>query len=302
MIEKFEGPRVRDGGRGTGGGGLLLALALVFGAAPAGEVKFAGKTEPLEISVVRRVNVSYYPVAKGTPLEFEAAGPGWLRIYTRLWWPLGADGPRKYGLSLWHDEVERPVSFETRPSRSSLGPGGRRVGEWRSFFVQTPEGSNRYRLEVLGGAETVGVRIVLQAPRPSRTVAIPGARELTLADGRDTAHLYEILAGKPLALELEGPCHARVRARLNFVPALAGAQNFVLTVQEGKTTLVRRNLRAARSPSALYADEPGLVPSSERVLKFALPGGRHSLTLLLNGTLAKTGAIGVEVLASEKYE
>jgi len=276
---------------------------LALGLALAGEVKVTSGAQPVDVSVIRRVNLAYQPVARGTPLEFDIEGPCWLRVYTRLWWPGGAESARRYGLSLWLGDVERPVAFETRLSPSSFGPSGRKVGEWRSFFVQVPEGNNHYRLEVTTGAtETVGVRLALQSPRPGRLVAIPSARELSLADGRDTLELAELMTGRAAAFEVSGPCRVRVHARLSFEPGLPGAQNFVLTVQEGKAVLARKNLKAARSPSAIYVNEPGLIPSTEKVLKFNLAPGRHQLTLLLSGTLAKSGAVAVEVFTGEKYE
>ena len=103
-------------------------------------------------------------------------------------------------------------------------------------------------------------------------------------------------------MALVGPCRVRVRTRLSFDPGLPGAQNYVLAVREGKSLLVRRNMKAARSPSASYVNEPGLIPSSERTLRFSLSSGRHQLTLMLSGTLAKSGAAAVEVYAAEKYE
>jgi hypothetical protein len=280
---------------------LLLVLAL--GLALAGEVKVAAGARSVDVSVIRRVNVAYHPVTKQAPLEFDVEEPCWLRVYTRLWWPAGADGLLKYGLSLWQDDVERPVSFETGLSTSSFGPGGRKVGEWRSFFVQVPEGNGHFRLAVTSGAaETVGVRFALQAPQPGRPAVIPGARELVLADGRDTSRLRELKTGQATAIELTGPCRVRVHTRLSFDPGLVGAQNFVMAVREGRSLLVRRNLKAARSPSASYVNEPGLIPSSERTVKFSLPAGRHQLTLMLSGTLAKSGAVALEVVAGEKYE
>jgi hypothetical protein len=282
-----------------------LAFLLVFaaGLALASEVKVAAGAKSVDVSVIRRVNVAYHPVTKQAPLEFDVEGPCWLRIYTRLWWPAGADGLLKYGLSLWQDDVERPVSFETGLSTSSFGPGGRKLGEWRSFFIQVPQGSIHFRLAVTSGvAETVGVRFALQAPQPGRPVAIPGARGLVLADGRDTSRLWELKTGQATAIELIGPCRVRVHTRLSFDPGLVGAQNFVVAVREGKSLLVRTNLKAARSPSATYVNEPGLIPSSERTVKFNLPAGRHQLTLMLSGTLAKSGAVAVEVVGGEKYE
>ena len=282
---------------------LAFLLVLALGLALAGEVTVTSGAKSVDVNVVRRVNVAYYPVTKQGPLEFDVQGPCWLRIYTRLWWPAGADGLLKYGLSLWQDDVERPVSFETGLSTSSFGPGGRKVGEWRSFFAQVPEASTHFRLALTSGAaETVGVRLALQAPQPGRPVTIPGARELVLADGRDTSRLRELKTGQAATIEVTGPCHVRVHAWLSFEPGLPGAQNFVVAVREGNSLLVRRNMKAVRSPSAAYLNQPGLIPSTERTLKFSLPSGRHELTLMLSGTLAKSGAVAVEIVPGEKYE
>jgi hypothetical protein len=147
----------------------------------------------------------------------------------------------------------------------------------------------------------VAVRIVRQAPRPWLPL-VTGGRSLSLIEGRDTVRYHELVKAAPLPLELDGPCRVRVRARLNFGPALVGTQSFVVTVTESQKSIARRSLRVGRSPAATWADEPGLVPSSERTFSFSLADGRHRLSLGLSGTLAASAAVRVEFLPAEKYE
>ena len=280
----------------------MLIIAILAVVAVGGEVKVAAGGKSVDVSVIRRVNVAYHPVTKGSPLEFDVEGPCWLRVYTRLWWPRGGADRQRYKMSLWQDDMQRPLEFDAAVSPSSYGPGGRYLGEWRSFFVQVPAGANRYRLALDSAqSDTVGVRFAFQPPRPWQPRAL-ATRALELVDGRDTVTFHELAARQPAQLKVEGPCRVRVRVRLSYSPELLGEQSFAMAVTDGKTVVLRRNLRVGRSPSAVYVNESGLTPSTERVLRFSLGTGAHELSLALSGTLARTGAVAVDVLAGEKYE
>jgi hypothetical protein len=279
----------------------VIAGLLLVGLAAAGEVKVAAGAKSVDVSVVRRVDASYFLATRQAPLEFAARGPCWVRVYTRLWWPGTGTGTQKYELSLWQGDVERPLVLESGVSPSSYGPDGHKVGEWRSFYVQVQEPNTNYRLVVTQG-ETVAVRFALQSPKPWKSVSIPGLGAMTLAEGRDTTQFQHLATGDVVPLDLTGPCRVRVRVRINFGPELQGVQSFVLTARQGTMQLARRNLKAGPSGSAVFTDSPGLVPSSERTLRFNLPGGPHRVSLVLSGTLARSGAVAVEVIAGERYE
>jgi hypothetical protein len=256
----------------------------------------------VNVSIVRRVDVQYEVLTRSSPLELDVTGPTWLRVYTRVWWPGAETAAVTYRLSLWQEDDERTIEQTAGRSGSSIGPGGRKVGEWRSFFVQVPAGASHYRLVLnQAPADTVGVRIVEQAPRPWQPAAIGAGRLLTLVEGRDTARFRELTRDRPLKVEFAGPCRVRVRARLNFVPSMSGTHGFVLTAEE-RTQLARKSMRVSRSPAGVYTDEPAVLPSTERTLLFNLPAGKHEVLLRLSGTLARSAAVRVEVLAGEKYE
>lgn len=286
---------------------ILVLVATGFGA----ELKVAGSPAKSSVSVVRRVDVDYYLLTRGSPLDFEVDAAGdtavWLRVYTRLWWPEGAGGRERYGLSLWRSELERPYEFETEMSGTSRAAGGRRVGAWRSFFVQIPAGRNRLRLTLNESrAETVGVRFVFQAPRPWRPLELSGFSELKLVQAQNdrsaVRKFYGVPAGSRVRFRVAGPCRLRLRVRLSYDPALLGQQTCQVTVSEGSRQLVRQVLTLSRSLTARFQNATDVVPSTEGVVRLDVPAGEHELTAVVDGTLARSAAVAVEVLLPEKYE
>jgi hypothetical protein len=281
----------------------VSGVVLLCAAALAADVKVAGGAGTVSVSVVRRVDVGYEIVTTSKPLEFSAAGPGWLRVYTRLWWPAGKTGAQSYKLSLWQEDAVRPVQFAAGLSPTSLGPRGHKVGQWRSFFIQVPKGAGHYRLALdQAPGDSVAVRVAVQAPEPAQEVAVPGARTLTLAEGSDTSRYCEIGKGRQLRFAVDGPCRLVVRVRLNFDPSMSGIQPFKVSIARGDSELVGRAMRVSRSSTAAYENDAAVVPSSERTLRVSLPSGHHALTVTLSGTLAESGAIRVESIAGDKYE
>lgn len=286
---------------------VLLTATTMFGA----ELKVMGNPAKSSVSVVRRVDLDYYLLTDASPLEFEVDAGGdtavWLRVYTRLWWPSEALGRQRYSLSLWRGDLERPYEFETGLSATSRAAGGRRVGEWRSFFVQVPAGRSRLRLALDSSrAETVGVRFVFRAPRPWRPLELAGFRQLELAlspdDKTEVKHYYDVPAGGEVRFVVAGPCRIRLKVRLSYDAALLGKQAFQVTVSEGGRQLARRVVNVSRSLTARFLNAADRVPSSEGVLRLDLPAGEHRLSAVIDGMLARSAAVAIEVLIPEKYE
>ncbi len=284
----------------------MTALCLCFLlAAPAlgADMKVTKSAGTAKVSVIRRVDLDYHLLTKSAPLEFTVSGPTWLRVYTRAWLPSGSKGSQPYRLSLWQEDVERPVELATELSSSSYGPGRQPVGAWRSFFVEVPSGSNTYRLVVNDApAGTVGVRFKFEGPRPWQPVVLSGLEVVRVAEGSDTSNWYRVARGEPARLALSGPARFRVRARLDYDPSMLGAQNFVLSARADDKLVASENLRVSQSGTALYLGSGGQVPSSQAQLRFRLGAGEQDIMLALNGTLAKSAVIRVEKLAEEKYE
>ncbi len=281
----------------------FVALALLAGLVSGAEVKTTGGAGVAAVSVVRRVDLEYHLLTRSAPLEFEVEGPTWLRVYSRLWWPANAQGLQSYRLTLWQDDAERPEQFDVGLSSSSFGPDGRRVSQWRSFFLQVPAGPNRYRLVLdRSPAETVGVRFAFQSPRPWRSVELAGLPVLELESSTMAGRFWRVAPNRPAMATIDGPCRVQVRVRLNYDASLAGRQGLVLTATVDGRQQARQGFQVWRSDGATWRGVADLVPSTPRTMRFNLPEGKHEISLLLSGTLAKSAGLAVEYLPVEKYE
>lgn len=278
-------------------------LALLAGVAIGAEVKVLNSAGSVPVSVVRRVELGYQLLTQEKQLEFEVDGPAWLRVYTRLWWPVGATGRQVYKLMLVQDEMEREESFEVGVSGSSYGPGGRQLAQWRSFFVQVPPGRNRYRLRIASApSETVGVRLALRAPRPWEPIELAGLPVLELSRTDGAARYWKVLPRNPVRVSVKGPGQVRIRTRLNYDAGITGRQGLVLVVTRGGQEMLRQGFQVWRSDLATWRNESSLVPSSERRVVVTLPEGSHDLSVMVTGTLAKSAALALDFLPAEKYE
>ena len=282
---------------------LVLLISAVVGIGAG--LSVTGSAGRVDVNVVRRVDLGYHLVTGDRELEFEVEGPAWLRVYTRVWWPPGAGGTRTYNLSLWQDDVERPLDFEAGRSKSSWSGNRHPVGKWRSFYIQVPAGASAYRL-VLNEAplDTVAVRFSFQKPRPWEPVGLSGFDRLELAIGvkRETFYRAAVGSQSGSAFTVSGPCRVRLRFRLNFDPDMVGSQNFVATLTKDGRELVGENFRVSRDRVGTWDNAPDIVPSTERTARFSLGEGMHRLHLVVRGTLARSCGFRVERIASEKYE
>lgn len=279
---------------------MISALAVT---ATGAEVKTLGTPGTVAVSVIRRIDLDYHVLSRRAPLEFEVEGPNWLRVYTRLWWPENASGPQGYGVTLWQEDMERPESFEAGLSPSSRGPGGRKVAQWRSFFVQVPAGKTRYRLTLdRAPSDTIGVRFALQAPRAWRSIALGGLPVLSLQSGSVTNAYARVEPNRAVSFSVTGPCRVRVRARVNYDASMTGRQGFALSASSGGVELARQGFQVWPAEGSTWRDAGGLVPSTERTMRFSLPEGRRDISLTMTGTLAKSAALAVDWLPAEKYE
>lgn len=293
-------------GRWLSGIGTWMLLAgttlVTAGSASAAEVKVSSSAGTAQVSVIRRVELDYYLVTKAKSLEFRVSGPTWLKVYTRLWWPESGLQKANYSLSLWQEDMERSLVFETELSPSSFGPVGQKLAKWRSFYIQVPDGDNWYRLTLEEAPSgTVGVRFTYEKPAEWQQVNLNDARRLELVGESRRTTLYELRKESPLSFSVTGPCRLRVRARLNYGPEMDGRQNFILSIREGDSVLQTANLRTARS-AAVYDNEVGFLPSREETMKIRLGPGEHRLDLKLSGTLAGSAAVRVERIADQIYE
>lgn len=157
-------------------------------------------------------------------------------------------------------------------------------------------------------SDTVAVRFTFQPPRRWERVKLAQRKCLTLIleKGGLAAHsegYYHLRAEEPLEVGINGPCQVQFRFRIDFDQRMSGTQSFVVRLEDNNgETLKEQTFRAGRDISASYKENPLIVPSVERRIRLKLGAGKHRLRVVLKGTMAKGGAVVVELLPRERYE
>ncbi len=291
---------------------LILMLLPDFGLVLAANIEPENNAVKVGLSVVKRVQVDYFLLTRGQPLDFKLSTVSdtgaWLRVYTRVWLSKDdKDDERRYVISFLSPDSSQRFALKTSISASTFGPGEQRVGRWRSFFVRIKPGIERFRL-VLDSAprDTVGIRFSFQAPRRWERVSLSGLKKLTLVKENHGSEqlegiFYQIHSNQPYEFELNGPCWVRMRTRLNFDPTMEGNQAFILKVEK-KGMVIERTLRSKKETGMYYKELADVVAGAERRVSFELADGVHKLKVIITGTVARSGAIMVERLIPEKYE
>ncbi len=291
---------------------LVVVWLLLCGFTVAAEVVPGNGAVKVGLSVVKRVPVDYFLLIRGQPLDFKVSAVpdtgAWLRVYTRVWWGKGEEKEQEYVIAFLGADTVKRFTLRTAVSGSTLGPKGQKVGRWRSFFVRINPGRERFRL-LLDSApkDTVAVRFSFEAPRQWERLKLTGLKRLTLVtEGQGEKNreegFYQVNCHEPYEFSVKGPCRVRIRARINFDPTMEGSQVFVLKVEEKDGIVLERTLRSKKEHGVYYKEMGNVVPATERRLSFELGDGIHRLRVLINGTVARTGAIAVERLLPEKYE
>lgn len=280
------------------GSSLCSGLLLVFWAAFAGAQPSPlplRKARKIRITTVKEIKVDYFLLEEGRYAEFEAEGPAFLRIYTRLVYEGIEPGPATYKMILSRDEEEeRIIRKETEPSPQSRYKGVP-VGKWRSIWVEVPPGKHRYQLFLLSAPSgKVAVRVVpAHPPRWTEVLPLDAPQEMKAVEDERVVTYYRVAPGAPLRVRVTGPVRLKIIARLNFSPEMGDEATFALSIREGGKEVRRESFSTYRSQVVRYENAPDLVPSRAESLYLQVPEGAHTYEVTLLGTFAPSAAVRV---------
>uniref|UniRef100_A0A7C6A7V6 Uncharacterized protein n=1 Tax=candidate division WOR-3 bacterium TaxID=2052148 RepID=A0A7C6A7V6_UNCW3 len=294
---------------------MILIFGFIFfniGFAQMPNLEIEPKNRTIDISVIKRVTQQYYLLTKESPIELSIVGPNWLRVYTRLLFPQAIEQKNaKYKIVVSEEEEERIVSLETEKSNSAIGPANQKFGKWRSFFIEVPAGTNKYKFSLWQApSDTVAVRFSLEKPKEWQPIsvgeAISSRRRIIIEEAGKTLDGYELTSDEPIKLELSGPLRLKVGVRLNYdlsgIGGIEGAQKFAIVVKENGKEMQKAQFRVNKSETAKYQNRPELIPSVERFFYLAIPEGKHQIIFELTETIAKSANLRFLSKSQEKYE
>lgn len=229
---------------------------------------------------VQRVDEEKYALlSKGSPVTLTVNGPAWVRVYTRIPYYPNEKGAKSYKLILSeNDDQERFINLETE--RSSVAKlDGLRLGKWRSFYINAPEGRSIYRITLWRSPnDTVLVRVANEAPSKWQDrIPMSYQSRLELVEDEVIINYYEATQLQPVVLEIDGPRKIKVLTRLHFATATEGEQLYGVTVKEQGKTIKNVTFRTERSQTTTYRNRSDLVPGAVHSFFLSVKKGKHRL-------------------------
>lgn len=273
---------------------LVMALCLVS------QLQDIEPYKKWEIEIVTKKAEEYLLLTKNQPITFSVEGPTYLRVYTRIVWPKNNMGSEIYKLILQENEIdENIITLESEESSVTRDKKGRALSKWRSFYIEVPEGQNRYRLTHWSSPQdTILVKFAYESPKRWEDIAATEYGSIIEAiEEERIIKYYELNKSARVTVRVTGPQRLRVIARLNYDEKMIGDQNYTIVVEkDGKVE--NYALKCYKSQMITYKDRKDLVPSNARSFHINVGEGAHTLRFSLTGTIAESAAI--RILVEEK--
>jgi hypothetical protein len=266
---------------------ILLLLCLIS------QIKEITPDKKCEIEIVTKKTQKYNLLIKNEPITFTVEGPTYLRIYTRIIWPKSEKGSKIYKVILQKNDIdERIITLESKVSSVTKDTKGRPVSKWRSFYVEVPEGLNRYKLVNWSSPnDTILLKFAYESPK--KWVEIPATDYDAIIEAIEEEKIlkyYELKKDKQLTLKIQGPVKLKVITRLNYDEQLMGEQNYTVLVQDNGDEKTY-SLKCYKSEIIDFKDRKEIVPGNARNIFINVSQGLHTLKFSLSGTIAQSTAL-----------
>ena len=98
--------------------------------------------------------------------------------------------------------------------------------------------------------------------------------------GKDISY-YELIYGRPLQLNLDGPKTLRILSRLLFDSEMGAEESFRIRVKSGRKVLGTYYMSTERSSDSRVKDQPDKVPGKWRTCEVTIPTGKQVISVEL---------------------
>lgn len=270
----------------------LLLILCVFS-----QIKEINPNKTWEIEIVTKKTEKYILLTKNEPINFVVEGPTYLKTYTRIPWLGDIKGRQIYKIILQDNDMdERIITLESEKSSVTKDKKGRPLSKWRSFYIEVPEGLNKYKV-INWSSPNDTILLKFKYESPTKWTDIPASDYNTIIESIEEEKIvkyYELEKNERLTLGISGPARLKVISRLNYDEKIMGNQNYTILVDDNGN-VKRFPLKCYKSQTIEYKDRKKIVPSNARSFYINIPKGWHNIKLSLSGTIAKSVSLRFQV-------
>ena len=242
--------------------------------------------EILKIAGKRRI----YTIMRDDSLIYQVNGPARIELITRYPSPEKSKKSQPFSYQLVIDN-EDPITIN---HRYKLHKSIRSVQHPSHYYTY----SGNYYINIKDGDHTLTMStnadqkypVLLRVIKKRFKTSLNKINELqpmvfqanrtVEVSGKDISY-YELIYGRPLQLNLDGPKTLRILSRLLFDSEMGGEESFRIRVKSGRKVLGTYYMSTERSSDSRVKDQPDKVPGKWRTCDVTIPAGKRVISVEL---------------------
>ena len=240
--------------------------------------------EILKIAGKRRI----YTIMRDDSLIYQVNGPARIELITRYPSPEKSKKSQSFSYQLVVDNEEPIIinhRYKLHKSIRSVQHPSHYYTYSGNYFINIKDGD--HTLSMLTNAEQkypVLLRVIkkrFKTPLGKVNDLQPmvfQANRTVEVSGKGISY-YELIHGRPLQLNLDGPKTLRILSRLLFDSEMGTEESFRIRVKSGKKVLGTYYLSTERSSDSRVMDQPDKVPGKWRTCEVTIPSGKQVISV-----------------------
>ena len=240
--------------------------------------------EILKISGKRRI----YTIMRDDSLIYQVNGPARIELITRYPSPEKSKKSHPFSYQLVVNN-EEPIIIN---HRYKLQKNIRSVQHPSHYYTY----SGNYFINIKDGNHTLSMStnaeqkypVLLRVIKKRFKTSLDKVNELqpmvfqanrtVEVSGKDISY-YELIHGRPLQLNLDGPKTLRILSRLLFDSEMGTEESFRIRVKSGSKVLGTYYLSTERSSDSMVKDQTDKVPGKWRTCEVTIPSGKQVISV-----------------------
>lgn len=242
--------------------------------------------EILKIAGKRRM----YTIMREDSLVYQVNGPARIELITRYPFPEMSKKSQPFSYQLVVDG-EEPIKinhrYKLQKSIRSVQHPSHYYTYSGNYFINIEEGDHILTMSanadqkypVLLRVIKKGFKISLSNMHELQPMVFQANRTVEVS-GKDISY-YELIHGRPLQLNIDGPKTLRILSRLLFDSEMGAEESFRIRVKTGRKVLGTYYMSTERSSDSMVKDQPDKVPGKWRTCEVTIPAGKHVISVEL---------------------
>ena len=242
--------------------------------------------EILKIAGKRRI----YTIMRDDSLIYQINGPARIELITRYPSPEKSEKSHPFSYQLVVDN-EEPIKinhrYKLRKSIRSVQHPSHYYTYSGNYFINIKDGDHTLTMSthaeqkypVLLRVIKKGFNTSLNKVNELQPMVFQANRTVEVS-GKDISY-YELIYGRPLQLNLDGPKTLRILSRLLFDSEMGMEESFRIRVKSGRKVLGTYYISTERSSDSRVKDQPDKVPGKWRTCEVTIPTGKQVISVEL---------------------